>query len=109
MFKITQLYKWGRWSCLMALLLFSVPSCKKFVTIDPPHTSLIDQTVFSKSRLPQPRYLDIYFTVCELFGSPNGTCISKANALYTDEYTAVSIMPAIQALYRYHLIPAIGD
>jgi starch-binding outer membrane protein, SusD/RagB family len=103
MFKITQLYKWGYWSAVVVLLICAASSCKKFVTIDPPHTSLIDQTVFSKEQTATAAVLDIYFTLCELFGSPNGTCLSKANALYTDEYTAVSIMPAIQSLYQNSL------
>lgn len=99
MFKKIGSYIFEARTCAAVLLVLTVASCKKIVTIPSPGTSLVDATVFSQEQTATAAVLDIYFNLSELHGSPNCACLSKSNSLYADEYTVTSSTPNLQALY----------
>lgn len=83
----------------MGFLVISMASCRKFVTVGDPETALGEKATFEKERPATSAVLDVYFSLNSLTGNPNYACMSKINALYTDEYTLTNINPDFMAMY----------
>lgn len=87
----------------LCFLVISLASCKKFVTVGDPETALSENAAFEKEQPATSAVLDVYFSLNNLTGNPNYACMTKINALYTDEYTLTNTNPDFMALHTNSL------
>jgi len=87
------------------LIFLGLVSCKKFLDIPPPNTSIISQTVFTSNETATSAQTDIYY---QMFTNLQSS-VSVNLGLYADEFKNYSTSTSILPYYINALTPATSD
>lgn len=79
---------------IIAVLALSLTACRKFVTIDPPSGSMVQETVFKDAQASAAALRNAYEALPSL-----NVSISLVNALYPDEYRLTTSDQGLRAIY----------
>lgn len=83
----------------VGLLVLSLTACRKFVSIDPPTHSMVQETVFKDARTTAAALRQTYFLMAGSIYGSNGTYMSLLNALYPDEYRLTTSDIGLRMIY----------
>lgn len=83
----------------VAVLILSLTACRKFVSIDPPTHSMVQETVFKDARTTAAALRQAYFLIAGSIYGTSGTSMSLLNALYPDEYRLTTNHIGLRMIY----------
>src|SRR5687768_11203431 len=83
----------------LVTLALSLGACRKFVSIGPPTTSMVQETVFKDARTTAAALKQAYFAIAGITYNGNMASISLLNALYPDEYRLTSTHIGLSMMY----------
>ncbi len=84
---------------LFIIILFSVTSCKKFVSLDPPQNQLISRTVFERDETAIAALSGLYGSIMRS-DYPISYNIANFTGLYSDELDLKSTNTGLRTLYQ---------
>lgn len=83
----------------VAVLVLSLCACRKFVSIDPPTHSMVQETVFKDARTSAAALRQTYFLIAGSNYGTSSTSTSLLNALYPDEYRLTTSHIGLNMIY----------
>ncbi|UYQ90968.1 RagB/SusD family nutrient uptake outer membrane protein [Chitinophaga horti] len=89
---------------LLLLAMLTNTSCKKFITLGEPETSLGEKATFTKEATATAALLDAYSGIISIYGGTSTTAnATLVNAMYADEYTLTNTDPGLMQLHTNSL------
>ncbi|GEP98907.1 RagB/SusD family nutrient uptake outer membrane protein [Chitinophaga cymbidii] len=85
-------------ACVAGVTL-CLASCKEFVTIDPPASAMVQETVFADARTAVAALQETYSRVNNIYTNGNIPGVPLLNALYPDEYRLTTTNNTLRLIY----------